>query len=191
MVICSYVAMLVIPDWRNYISIEDWMNTVLFQISKMTGGEGFGIFFTAGYLSSLAVFNLVATAAGARVLYGMGRDNLLPRGIFASINKRFNTPNFNIIFIVAIEFILGNTVDLGTISNLVNYGAFFGFAALNASVIWLYYVKKKGKAPLNMAAKINWAPTRWQHFRYMVLPLLGFIVILNVWFGIWIRLLFF
>jgi len=183
MVVCSYVAMLVIPDWKNHIADENWMNTVLYQISIMTGGEGFGLFYTAGFLSSLAVFNLVATAAGARLLYGMGRDSLLPKGIFAAINKRFKTPHFNIIIIVAIEFILGNTVDLGTISNLVNYGAFFGFAALNLSVIWLYYVKRKGEAPLSLNYQTNWKPTGWHHFRYLALPLLGFIVIAYVWSG--------
>ncbi|PFN98693.1 hypothetical protein COJ85_20160 [Bacillus sp. AFS076308] len=183
MVVCGYVAMLVIPDWRSHIHDENWMNTVLFQVSKMTGGDWFGLFFTAGYLSSLAIFNLVATAAGARLLYGMGRDNLLPKGIFAAINKRFNTPHFNILLIVAVEFILGNTVDLGTISNLVNYGAFFGFAALNLSVIWLYYVKKKGEAPLSLGYSPNWLPTGKYHFRYFILPLLGFSIIAYVWFG--------
>ena len=57
MVITSYVAMLVIPDWKNFINDENWMNTVLLQVSIMTGGEGFGLFFTAGFLSSLAVFS--------------------------------------------------------------------------------------------------------------------------------------
>lgn len=183
MVVCSYIAMLVIPDWRNDINDENWMNTVLLQVSIMTGGEVFGIFFTAGFLSSLAVFNLVATAAGARLLYGMGRDHLIPKGVFAAVNKRFKTPHFNIILIVAIEFVLGNTVDIGTISNLVNYGAFFGFAALNLSVIWLYYVKKKGEAPLSLNSLPNWLPSGAQHFRYLALPLLGFAVIVFVWMG--------
>ncbi len=185
MVTCGYVATLVIPDWRSHIADENWMNTVLFQVSKMTGGDLFGLFFTAGYLSSLAIFNLVATAAGARLLYGMGRDNLLPKGIFAAINKRFNTPHFNVTFIVAVEFILGNTVDIGIISNLVNYGAFFGFAALNLSVIWLYYVKKKGEAPLSLAHNHagSWSPTGKYHLRYFVLPFLGFAVIAYVWYG--------
>lgn len=183
MVACGYVAMLVIPDWQTHINDENWMNTALFQVSKMTGGPMFGIFFTAGFLSSLAVFNLVATAAGARLLYGMGRDNLLPKGIFAAVNKRYKTPHFNIILIVAVEFILGNTVDLGTISNLVNYGAFFGFAALNLSVIWLYYVKKKGEGPLSQGSPPNWLPTGKHHLRYFFLPLLGFAVIAFVWFG--------
>ncbi|WP_066056771.1 APC family permease [Robertmurraya korlensis] len=183
MVVCSYIAMLAIPNWRDYIADENWMNTVLFQVSILTGGDAFGLFFTAGFLSSLAVFNLVATAAGARLLYGMGRDNLLPKGIFAAINKRFNTPHFNIILIVAIEFVLGITVDIGMISNLVNYGAFFGFAALNLSVIWLYYIKKKGEAPLHLHEQANWKPFGIYHLRYMALPALGFVVIAYVWSG--------
>jgi putrescine importer len=183
MVVCSYVAMLVIPDWKIHLDDANWMSTVLFQVSLMTGGDLFGLFFSAGFLSSLAVFNLVATAAGARLLYGMGRDNLIPKGIFAAVNKRFNTPHFNIILIVAVEFILGITVDINIISNLVNYGAFFGFAALNLSVIWLYYVKKKGEAPLNLNSISNWLPTGVHHFRYLLLPLLAFLVIAFVWFN--------
>ncbi|MEM1505249.1 APC family permease [Domibacillus sp. 8LH] len=183
MVVCSYVAMLVIPEWRTHLNDANWMNTVLLQVSEKAGGDLFGLFFTAGFLSSLAVFNLVATVAGARLLYGMGRDNLLPKSIFAAVNKKFSTPHFNIIFIVAIEFILGNTMDINLISNLVNYGAFFGFAALNLSVIWLYYVKKKGESPLKLGSQPNWLPTGLQHIQYFVLPLLGFLVIAYIWFG--------
>lgn len=181
MFVCGYVAMLVIPDWQNYISDESWMNTALFQVSKMTGGEGFGIFFTAGYLTELAVFNLVATAAGARLLYGMGRDTLLPKSIFAKINKRWKTPHWNIMIIVAIEFILGNSSDMITLSNLVNYGALFAFATLNLSVIWLYYIKKKGESPLDLGSIPNWKPTGWKHIRYIAFPLMGFAIIVYVW----------
>lgn len=181
MFMCGYVGMLAIPDWKEHINNETWVNTVLFQVSKMTGGEGFAIFFTAGYLTELAVFNLVATAAGARLLYGMGRDTLLPKSIFAKINERWKTPHWSIIIIVAIEFILGLSSNIATLSNLVNYGALFGFAALNLSVIWLYYVKKKGESPLSLGSVPNWKPTGWRHLRYLVLPLLGFFVIVYVW----------
>ncbi|MFB6469113.1 APC family permease [Cytobacillus sp. Hz8] len=181
MFVCGYVGMLVVPDWKDYIGNENWMNTVLFQVSKMTGGEGFGIFFTAGYLTELAVFNLVATAAGARLLYGMGRDNLLPKSIFAKINKKWKTPHWSILIIVTIEFILGISANMTTLSNLVNYGALFGFAALNLSVIWLYYVKKKGESSIKLGSQANWSPKGAQHIRYFLLPLLAFFVIIYVW----------
>lgn len=178
---CGYFGMLVIPDWKSHMNNETWVNTVLFQVSKATGGNGFGIFFTAGYLTELAVFNLVATAAGARLLYGMGRDNLLPKSVFAKVNKRWKTPHWSIIIIVSIEFILGLSSNMATLSNLVNYGALFGFAALNFSVIWLYYVKKKGESSLKLGNIPNWKPTGISHFRYFVLPIIGFFIILYVW----------
>jgi putrescine importer len=81
MFLSGYIGMLVIPDWGKYIGDINWVNTTLFQVSKMTGGDFFSVFFTAGYLTELGVFNLVATAAGARLLYGMGRDTMLPKSI--------------------------------------------------------------------------------------------------------------
>lgn len=178
---CGYFGMLVIPDWKSHMNSETWVNTVLFQVSKLTGGDGFGIFFTAGYLTELAVFNLVATAAGARLLYGMGRDNLLPKAIFAKVNKKWKTPHWSIIIIVSIEFILGLSSNMATLSNLVNYGALFGFAALNLSVIVLYYVKKKGESSLETGSIPNWKPTGISHLRYLLLPLIGFLIIIYVW----------
>lgn len=178
---CGYFGMLVIPDWKSHMNNETWVNTVLFQVSKMTGGQGFGIFFTAGYLTELAVFNLVATAAGARLLFGMGRDSLLPKSVFAKVNKRWKTPHWSIVIIVSIEFILGLSSNMATLSNLVNYGALFGFAALNFSVVWLYYVKKKGESSLKLGSVPNWKPTGIGHLRYFVLPIIGFLIILYVW----------
>ena len=142
---CGYVAMLAIPDWRQHIGDEAWLNTTLFQVSRATGGEAFSVFFTVGYLTALGVFNVVATAAGARLLFGMGRDELLPRAVFARVNRRWRTPHWSILLICAIEFALGNFANMETLSNLVNYGAMFAFAALNISVVWLYYVRGGGE----------------------------------------------
>lgn len=178
---CGYFGMLVVPDWASHIHSTTWVNTALFQITRMTGGDAFTIFFTAGYLTEMAVFNLVATAAGARLLYGMGRDNLLPKAVFAKINKRWKTPHWNIILIVVVEFILGVSVNISTLSNLVNYGALFGFAMLNLAVVWLYYIKKKGESPISLGSVKGWKPSGWRHIRYLVLPLLGFAVIVYVW----------
>ena len=137
--------MLAIPDWRQHIGDEAWLNTTLFQVSRATGGEAFSVFFTVGYLTALGVFNVVATAAGARLLFGMGRDELLPRAVFARVNRRWRTPHWSILLICAIEFALGNFANMETLSNLVNYGAMFAFAALNISVVWLYYVRGGGE----------------------------------------------
>ena len=179
MVACGYVAMLAITDWRSRLGDETWLETTLFQVSRATGGEGFGVFFSAGYLFELAVFNVVATAAGARLLFGMGRDTLLPKAVFAAVGRRWKTPHWSILIIVAIEFILGNASNIDTLSNLVNYGALFAFALLNLSVIWLYYVRRQGVggdggALLQPAGAAG-------HLRYLAVPLLGAAAIVYVW----------
>jgi len=183
MFVCGYVAMLVIPDWRQHIGDATWVNTTLFQVSRITGGDGFGMFFTAGYLTELAVFNVVATAAGARLLFGMGRDTLLPKAIFAKVNRRWQTPHWSILIIVSIEFALGNATNLDTLSNLVNYGALFAFAVLNVSVVWLYYVRRRGVLPATDAKApcVGARPRGIQHVRYLLLPLVAFAIILYVW----------
>ena len=181
MVACGYVGVLVIPDWRNFIGDDNWVNTTLFQVSLRAGGESFGRFFTAGYLVELAVFNVVATAAGARLLFGMGRDTLLPKAVFAAVGRRWKTPHWNICIIVAVEFILGNLSNIDTLSNLVNYGALFAFALLNLAVIWLYYVRRQGDVAPGTRVSVDGRPAGTGHIRYLLLPLVGAAVIATVW----------
>ncbi len=100
MFLTGYLGVLAIPNWRDLMSTDpNWVNTTLFYVSKITGGEWFSSFYTAGFVLAMAVFNVVAVAAGSRLLYGMGRDNVLPNKIFGAVNKRWKTPHWNIIII--------------------------------------------------------------------------------------------
>jgi len=182
MILTGYFGMLLIPDWLKHANNTDWVNTTLFQVAKLVPGSWFPIFYTTGFLIAMGVFNVVATAAGARLLYGMGRDGMIPRSIFGKINKRFQTPHWNIVVIVVLEYIIGMTLGLGRIATLINYGALGGFAALNFGVFWLYYIRKTGVAPYKMGNTPNWHPAGiMMHLRYLVAPVLGLLVILWVW----------
>jgi putrescine importer len=185
MILTGYFGMLLIPDWAKLAANVDagpnFINTTLLQVSKAVPGGWFHIFYLAGFLVAMGVFNVVATAAGARLLFGMGRDRMLPKVIFAKINKRYQTPHWNIIIIVVIEYILGMTLSLSSITNLINYGALGGFAALNVGVIWLYYIKKTGVAPYKMGNTPSWQPSGTHHLRFFLAPLFGVGVVFWVW----------
>ena len=181
MVLTGYFGMLVIPNWSDFAGDSNWVNTTLFQVSKLAGGDAFSAFYTIGYVIAMGVFNVVATAAGARLLFGMGRDGLIPKGVFAAINKRWQTPHWNIVIIVAVEFVLGMLMGVGDISTLINYGALGGFAALNLGVIWLYFVRKRGVSPWKLGNTPNWVPPLRYLPQFLVAPILGFIVIVWVW----------
>ncbi|MCL5256922.1 MAG: amino acid permease, partial [Chloroflexi bacterium] len=109
-----------------------------------------------------------ATAAAARLLYGMGRDNLLPKPVFGAINKRFQTPHWNIAIVTALIFIIAATLNVNTIVNYINFGALSGFIMLNITVIWIYIVKKTG-----VEINIRRAQSGLYHLRYLIVPLIG------------------
>jgi amino acid transporter len=73
----------------------------------------------------------------------MGRDNVLPRKIFAHLSPGSNTPTYNILIIAVIVFIValalqyvGNAFEHA--GELLNFGAFFAFMNVNLAAFWQF-----------------------------------------------------
>jgi amino acid transporter len=118
-----------------------------------------------GFVVSMAVFNVVATASASRLLFGMGRDKVLPKKFFAAIHKRYRSPYLSILFIITAEIIVGLTLSLSFISQVVNFGALFAFALLNLTVAWYFLKKPVGR------------------IRGLFIPLLAFLIMLSILFS--------
>ena len=136
MFLSGYFAVLAMPNLAVHFDNLAWVNNAMYYIVYDAGGKLFSAMFTAGVLLSMAVFNVVSTAAGARLLYGMGRDRVIPRSIFAKVNKRFKTPHYNILLIIGIELIVGHLSSLDNIANIINFGAIAAFTILNFGVFY-------------------------------------------------------
>jgi putrescine importer len=78
----SYLGQLVWPDFRTFVPVE----TAFMDIGKRIGGEAllYGISFVllVGGIASA----ITGQASASRLLYGMGRDRLLPQRIFGYIH---------------------------------------------------------------------------------------------------------
>ncbi|WP_191092541.1 APC family permease [Francisella sp. SYW-9] len=164
MFLVGYIGVLVIPNWKDFINNPDWVNTALLYVSKVTGGHLLVTVFTAGFLLSQMVFILVANTAASRLLYAMGRDNVLPKSIFGKIHHKYGTPHLNLIIIMIVQIILGLSLNLNSLAEIVNFGAILGFTILTITVIHFYFKQKPSDA-----GKI----------RYVVIPFIG--IILMIW----------
>jgi len=71
----------------------------------------------------------------------MGRDGVLPRRYFGYLNRRFETPVFNIVLIAVITLIAIG-LDLSEATSLINFGAFMAFTVVNVCVI-LYFLRQR------------------------------------------------
>jgi amino acid transporter len=100
----------------------------------------------------------------ARLLYGMGRDNTIPRGFFGAIEAKHGIPRNNVLFVgvLALAGAFAMTYELG--AELLNFGAIIGFMGVNAAAFIHYYVRSDRKS---LGAFLP--------------PLLGFIFCLAIW----------
>lgn len=177
MFLTGYLGMLVIPDWKNLIADQDWVNATLFHVAKLTGGDVFAMLYTVGFILAMVVTNLVGTTAATRLLYGMGRDGVIPKRIFNTVNLRWKTPHGSILFIVCLELILGGYANQDQLAELINYGAITGFIILNLNVIYLGYkiaTKKIQVKSLGEINRLNFA------IRFLVFPALALAVMLAI-----------
>jgi putrescine importer len=109
---------------------------------------------------------LTGQVGAARILYGMGRDNVLPRRLFAYLDPRRNTPAFNIAIIGALAFASSKLLTYERTAEVLNFGAILTFMSVNLAAFWQFWLRGGGKR---------------RAFADAVVPLLGFIFCAAIW----------
>lgn len=173
MFVTGYLGVLLFPNWQTLITDQSWLDAALFNAAKLTGGDLFVLMYTVGFILAMVITNLVGTAAAARLLYGIGRDGIIPSRIFSAVNKRFQTPHWNIVFIMLIEMVLGSFANPDQLAELINYGAISGFIMLNFSVIW-FGVKRLSIMPNNIRNITS------NLLKYFIFPSIGWAIMLSI-----------
>jgi putrescine importer len=182
----AYLGARVWPDWRSFPNLE----TAFMDICRRVGGVF--LFNAMGFILIVAAFGsgLTGTLGAARLLFGMGRDGVLPRKTFGYLKPGSSTPTFNILLIGFISFagaVLLNYVGSAYehAGELLNFGAFLAFMGVNLATFWQFtIIRQQGYRP-----KI---------FRDIILPLIGFGACFLIWWklpslaktvgGIWFAL---
>lgn len=167
--IVAYFSQIAWP--QAHLNIED-PDTGIFELFPHIGMSWLGtIFFIVDNCGSF-VCALAGMGAVSRILYGMGRDNILPKKFFGRISPKFQTPVNNIILttLIALTAIFYQDNVMGAAS-LVSFGAICGFFMVNFSVISHYIIRGKERGT---GAVI----------RHLIIPALGMLSLLVVFYFI-------
>lgn len=108
-----------------------------------------------------------AQLGAARLLFGMGRSNALPKSFFGVIDPHRHVPRNNVIF-VGVATVFGAFLlnyDLG--AQMLNFGALIAFMGVNLAALMHYYVRQKEKKLGNLLP-----------------PLFGFLICLLLWLNL-------
>jgi amino acid transporter len=131
-VLAAYVTQLAHPG-TQFESVD----SAAFEIAKTIGGDLFVTIFLATLVVAQFSSGLAAQASVGRLLFAMGRDGVLPSGLFGRLHPRWRTPVFNLV-LVGIVGLAALWMDVTTSTSFINFGAFLAFTAVNLSVIALY-----------------------------------------------------
>jgi putrescine importer len=163
----AYFFQLAWPNaWKEFSSPD----TGAYELIVMVAGTVMGYFFTAITVLGTLASALASQASASRILFGMGRDGVLPKRFFGFVHAKHQTPTYNILLIGVISLV-ALVLNLGTAISLVNFGALAGFALVNLSVVFHYYIKKKQR-------------TLGQTLKYLIFPLIGATVCVTIWLSL-------
>lgn len=132
-----YAAQLVWPVGEKFPDID----TAYVHVAGRAGGNW--LFQTINLTLLIATIGSGSGAqgAGSRLLYGMGRDESLPKSFFGYIHDRTGVPSRNIMLIGALSITGAFVMSYETGAELLNFGAFIGFMGVNAAVLRHYGFK--------------------------------------------------
>ncbi len=168
----AYLGARVWPDWHSFPNFE----TAFMDICSRVGGKV--LFHGMGAILIVAAFGsgLTGTLGAARLLFGMGRDNVLPKRFFGQLKPGTSTPANNILLIGGMAFVgaivlyhIGNAYEHA--AELLNFGAFLAFMGVNFACFWQFSVRVRAGYRRRLLADA-------------LLPLIGFVVCSYFWWNL-------
>ncbi len=181
----AYLGSLVWPNWHLFKDLD----SAFMDVASRVGGPW--LFNAMGVILIVAAFGSALTGGlgAAKLLFGMGRDGVLPRRVFGHVSNGL-TPTYNLLIVGALTLVgalvlnhYGNAYEHA--GEMLNFGAFIAFMGVNLAAFWQFTFR---------------APS--QHRRNVLLdtllPLGGFVFCAAIWWnlnplakivgGIWIAL---
>jgi len=110
---------------------------------------------------------LASQLGAARLLYGMGRSNALPKSFFGAVDPKRRVPRNNVIFVGVTALIGAFFISYSLGAEMLNFGALIAFMGVNAASFMRYYVHATEKKLINL-----------------IPPILGFLVCLLLWLNL-------
>ena len=158
-----YMGQLVWPDYKSFPDVD----TAFSYVAGRAGGAVLFQVVNATLLVATIGSGMGAQLAAARLLYGMGRDNTIPKGFFGAIEAKRGVPRNNVLFTGALALAGAFAMSYQLGAELLNFGAFIAFMGVNAAAFTHYYLRG-----------------RERKLTHLLPPVLGFLICFYIWLSL-------
>jgi len=173
-----YLAQLSWPDWISFTSglttepeQNHALDTAIMSVANRVGGSILDASLSIILLIGSVGSGLTGQIGAARLLYGMGRDKVIPNKIFGHLDKKHAAPNYNVMIVGALTLVGAILLNYKECARLINFGAFFAFMCVNLASMREYYFKSSNKTIKSL-------------LRDLLPPLIGFLICLTIWLNL-------
>ncbi|WP_245536333.1 APC family permease [Terriglobus saanensis] len=157
-----YVAQLAWPHTGAFPTST--VDTAYVQVARRIGGPLLFHLLNATLLIANLGSGIAAQFGAARLLYSMGRSNVLPHRLFAALSPKTAIPRNNVLIVGACTLLGVFVLTYEKGAELLNFGAFIAFIGVNAAAL-VHYKFRSGE-------KIRFAAT---------IPIAGITVCTFIW----------
>ncbi len=135
-----YAAQLIWPSWMPFPNVD----TAFVHVAARAWHPMLAI---VGVTLLVANFGsaMGAQLGAARLLYGMGRSEALPKSFFGKVDPERHVPRNNVIFVGLIAVIGAFIMSFGLGAQMLNFGALIAFMGVNAAAFIHYFVRAEEK----------------------------------------------
>ena len=158
-----YVAQLV---WPSSLPFPD-VDTAYVSVAGRAAGHWLFSLINVTLLVATVGSGMGSQLGAARLLYGMGRGNAIPKSFFGAIEPKRRIPRNNVLFVGCFALIGTVFLSFERAAELLNFGALLAFMGVNAASFTRYFLREKKRDISN----------------FMV-PVCGFFVCLLLWLNL-------
>jgi putrescine importer len=158
-----YAAQLLWPITQPFPDVD----TAYVSVAGRAGGAWLFGLINVTLLVATVGSGMGSQLGAARLLYGMGRGNAIPKSFFAAIEPKRQIPRNNILFVGLFALIGTGFLSFERAAELLNFGALLAFMGVNAASFTRYYLRESNKT--------------WSN---LVVPVAGFLICLLLWLNL-------
>jgi putrescine importer len=136
-----YLSQIVWPDYNGFHDPA----TAFMDVTRRVGGDLLFYAMTLVVVIAMTSGGIAVQLGASRLLFGLGRDSVLPRKAFTYLDPKRNTPQFNIWLCGLLTLGGGLAVGYEFIAELITLAAFFGYMLVNLAVIKHFYLTRGQK----------------------------------------------
>jgi putrescine importer len=158
-----YAAQLVWPSSQPFPDVD----TAYVSVAGRAAGHWLFSLINMTLLVATVGSGMGSQLGAARLLYGMGRGNALPKAFFGAIEPKRRIPRNNVLFVGCFALIGTFFLTFERAAELLNFGALLAFMGVNAASFTRYFLRERKRDLSNF-----------------LVPLCGFAVCLLLWLNL-------